>query len=78
MEYNTKVFNHYIEVYKTGDKMLLELLDSRKLYCCLYNDSKLDDEKKYYKSKIDLLDSQINFISLGQTLMIQCKHNLIT
>ena len=78
MEYNTKVYNHYIDVYKTGDKMLLDLLDSRKFYCCLYNDAKLDDEKKYYKSKIDLLDSQINFISLGQTLMIQCKHNLIT
>lgn len=71
-------YKHYTSLYNFANDELLELLSSRKLYVCLYNDSLLDDEKKYYKSKIDALDSKINFVCTSQNLILKkliCEHN---
>lgn len=52
--YQDKNFLHYSDLYKLCDSEILDLIGSRKLYCCLYNDSILDDEKNTIKLKLML------------------------
>ena len=69
--YQDKNFLHYSDLYKLCDSEILDLINSRKLYCCLYNDSILEDEKKYYKTKIDALDSKIDLMCTSQNLIFK-------
>lgn len=72
--YQDKAYNHYLNMYNLCDNEILDLVSSRKVYVCLYNDSILEDEKKYYKGKIDVLDGKLDLMCLSQNLIF--KHLL--
>lgn len=60
-----------LDSYLTLDKEIKENMTSRHIYECLYNDSILDDDKKFYKSKIDLIDAKIACFLECQTLLLK-------
>lgn len=45
--------------YMVLSNQIKHLIEKRRVFVCLYNDSILDDEKSYFKSKIDLVDEKI-------------------
>lgn len=45
--------------YKVLSNDIKSLMEKRHVFVCLYNDSFLDDEKKYYKAKIDHIDEKV-------------------
>ena len=76
---NDNEYKRYIDLYNFANNELLELLSSRKLNVCLYNDAILNDEKNYYKSQIDVIDGKLNFICQSQNLILQkLKRDLIS
>lgn len=45
--------------YKVLSNDIKSLLEKRHVFVCLYNDSILIDDRKYYKDKIDHIDDRI-------------------
>lgn len=64
-------YKEYSKLYDFADGLILDLINSRKVFQCLYNDAILEDEKKFYKGKIDLIDAKLNFIIESQNLILK-------
>lgn len=59
------------KTYETLSIEIKENIDKRRVFEHLYNDAKLDDEKKYYKTKIDLIDEKIAAFLQCQDLLLK-------
>lgn len=57
--------------FKVLDNDIKRLMEKRHVYACLYEDSFLEDEKNYYKAKIDLIDTKVACYLECQSLLLK-------